>query len=612
MTTTQTTEIPLNKLIPFAGNVRKTHNKAFIAELAASIKQHGLQQNLIVKPDGKNFAVIAGGQRLKALLHLAKKGDIKPTHRVPCKMANEDFDPAEISLVENVMREDMHPADQFEAFRDLVDKGIPAVDIAARFGKSIDHVNRLLKLARVSPAVLKAYRADALTLQQVMAFTVSEDHAAQNNVLENLRPHQHPQTIREALTENEVPVSDKRVKFVTLKAYEKAGGKTRTDLFCGGDDGIFILDMALLDRLVTEKLAKVAQSVGRKEGWKWTETCTDFGYQEKGRFERLRPDLAPLPTKLAKEVEKLEAEAEKLENEWDKADEEPCPDRLEAIRERLDDIQMDREDDWSPEKLAMAGTVVTIGNNGRAEILRGFVRPEDMPKKTGRPKPAASANGAPAGETQLPVLSSALVESLTAHKSAALAAELSGRPDIALAAVVYAMACRIVLNVYAGEGALQIEIAEQSLHRVQGSKAFDRMEAGHAKWRKRLPADADAFWVWCLEQKQNVLLELLAFCAAAAVDAVQGKADKPESSRLRNAQALASAMKLDMKAWFAPDAANYFSRVAKPQIFAALQEVRKQPPAPAWDQLKKAELAQLAERELAGKGWLPELLRPAA
>jgi ParB family chromosome partitioning protein len=63
---------------------------------------------------------------------------------------------------------------------------------------------------------------------------------------------------------------------------------------------------------------------------------------------------------------------------------------------------------------------------------------------------------------------------------------------------------------------------------------------------------------------QKVLLELLAFCAAATVNAVQGKADKPEADRLRNAQALASALKLDMKAWFIPDAANYFSRVAKP------------------------------------------------
>ena len=131
---TTTIEIPLNKLVPFAGNVRKTQNKRFIAELAASIRAHGLQQNLVVRKDGKNFAVVAGGQRLKALMQLAKEGDIKSTYRVPCKIEKGDLDPAELSLAENVMREDMHPADKFEAFRDLVDKGVPTADIAARFG----------------------------------------------------------------------------------------------------------------------------------------------------------------------------------------------------------------------------------------------------------------------------------------------------------------------------------------------------------------------------------------------------------------------------------------------------------------------------------------------
>src|SRR5579863_6261384 len=229
---TTTTEIPLNKLVPFAGNVRKTHNKRFIAELAASIRTHGLQQNLVVRREGAKYAVVAGGQRLKALLQLTKEGDIKPTYRVPCKIANGDFDAAEISLAENVMRDDMHPADKFEAFRDLVDKGHSTADIAARFGTSDKAVRQLLKLARVSPAVLKSYREGKLSLEQVMAFAVSDDHAAQEHVLENLRPHQRdPRTIRDALTENEIPASDRRVKFVTLKAYEKAGGQTRTDLF---------------------------------------------------------------------------------------------------------------------------------------------------------------------------------------------------------------------------------------------------------------------------------------------------------------------------------------------------------------------------------------------
>jgi len=613
MTTTATTEIPLNKLVPFAGNVRKTHNKRFIAELAASIRAHGLQQNLVVRKEGAKYAVVAGGQRLKALMQLAKQGDIKANYLVPCKIAESEVDAAELSLAENVMRDDMHPADRFEAFRDLVDKGHSTADIAARFGTSEKSVRQLLKLARVSPAVLKAYRDEKLTLEQVMAFAVSDDHAVQEQVLQNLRPHQRdPRTIRDALTENEIPASDRRVKFIGLKAYEKAGGQVRHDLFSDGEDSVFILDAALLDRLVTEKLGSTVKELG-KEGWKWTEARAEFGYQEQGQFRGIRPEPAPLPPKLAKEVSKLEAEAEKLEQQWEQGDEDAeYPDHLDEIRNRLDEIDRSREAVWTPEKLGIAGAVVTIGHDGKPEIMRGLVRPEDMPKEVKKGKSKAATASGEAGAVESRSLSAALVESLTAHKSAALAAELAARPDVALVAVVHALASRILLDSCKEDESLQIAAYSQSLHRVEGSKAFERMEADRKKWRDQIPGDTDALWTWCFGQKQETLLALLAFCAAATVNAVQGKTDNPEGARLSHAKALASALKLDMNPWFTPDAPNYFSRVAKPQILDALKEGRNQPPAPAWEKLKKGELAALAERELAGKGWLPKLLRPAA
>src|SRR5579863_3088757 len=248
---TDITNIPLNKLTAWEGNVRKVQNKAGIDELAASIKAHGLQQNLVVRKDGKKFAVVAGGRRLKALQRLAKSGDIEPTYEVPCRIT-EAADAAEISLAENVVREEMHPADQFEAFRDLADKGMPAIDIAARFGKSETHVLKILKLARVSPKILKAYRAADLTLEDVMAFTVTDDHEAQERVLAAMAPWQGAREIRAALTENDIAATDKRVKFVTLKAYEKAGGTTRRDLFSDDDSGVFVEDPALLDTLIIE------------------------------------------------------------------------------------------------------------------------------------------------------------------------------------------------------------------------------------------------------------------------------------------------------------------------------------------------------------------------
>jgi ParB family chromosome partitioning protein len=83
------------------------------------------------------------------------------------------------------------------------------------------------------------------------------------------------------------------------------------------------------------------------------------------------------------------------------------------------------------------------------------------------------------------------------------------------------------------------------------------------------------------------------------------KSDASDSPRLAHADQLAASLALDMTAWFTPTAENYFNRVSKAQVLDALQEARQQPNAPAWEKLKKPELAALAEREIGTTGWLP-------
>lgn len=605
------TFIPLNKLVPFAGNVRKTRNKEFILELAASIKAHGLQQNLIVKREGKKFAVVAGGQRLAALQQLAKAGDIAPDFSVPCKIAEGNFDPIEISLLENAVRDDMHPADLFEAFRALVDKGISVAEIAARFGRTEQSIRQLLKLARVSARILKAYRAGSVSLEQVMAFAISDDHAAQERVLAAMRSHNNsPRSIRAALTVDELPATDRRVKFVGIDAYREAGGKLREDLFTEGNESLYVLDTGVLLSLAAAKLERSAQRLA-KEGWKWTECRIDFGYEDKSGFRRIHAEPPPLSEKLAAKSEKLETELQALRDEWYAKEDEEAeePPRIAEIEKELEAIEEGRgEAVWTPEQLAVAGVVVTIGSDGKTEILRGLVRPEDMPKPAS--KKAKSASTEQGDKPQAPALSASLAEDLTAQKSAALAAALTQQPDVALIAVVHGLASSVLLD--GRDTALQVTASKQSLHRAEGSKAVAQMDAAREAWQRNLPATPEELWTWCLGQEQATLLRLLAFCAASTVDAMRRKTDRPDCQRLQFADMLGVALGLDMKEWFAPDAKNYYSRVAKPQILDAIREGNGQPPAPAWEKLKKSELAELAEKELAGKAWLPALLRPAA
>jgi ParB family chromosome partitioning protein len=173
--------VPLSRLVlrPTGRNVRKTPRMS-IPELAASIQRVGLLQNLIViaSADGEHYEVVAGGRRLAALKLLAKKHRIAKEWEVPCLLV-ADGTARTASLTENVQREAMHPADQFEAFAALVAEGRPIEDIAADFSVTPLVVQRRLKLANVSPRLMADYRADAVTLDQLMALAITDDHAAQ-------------------------------------------------------------------------------------------------------------------------------------------------------------------------------------------------------------------------------------------------------------------------------------------------------------------------------------------------------------------------------------------------------------------------------------------------
>ena len=199
--------VPLTQLRPRPSNrnVRKTKRMS-IPELAASILRVGLLQNLIVilSAGGEHYEVVAGGRRLTALKLLAKRKRIAMDYQVPCLLV-ADVSARTASLTENVQREAMHPADQFEAFAALVAEGRPVEDIAADFGVTPLVVQRRLKLANVSPRLLADYRTDDVTLDQLMALAITDDHAAQEAAFYD-SPHwqRSPQALRDHLTHEEI------------------------------------------------------------------------------------------------------------------------------------------------------------------------------------------------------------------------------------------------------------------------------------------------------------------------------------------------------------------------------------------------------------------------
>lgn len=488
----------------------------------------------------------------------------------------------------------MHPADQFEAFQALTDAGASPTDVAARFGLSEIAVRQRLKLARVSPNILRTYRAGDLTLQQVQAFAISDDHEAQERVYSELPDwNNDADAIRDALTQDEIPLSDRRARYVTLEAYEEAGGNIRRDLFAEDDNGVFVLDAELLDRLAMEKLVTEVETI-RAEGWKWVEAFVKFDRSQTS-FRTRHPERLPLSAEAEAEQTRLTEEYETLFSSQDEHDDE-ATEQLDALEEQINALN-DTPRVFDAETLAIAGAIVTIGHDGELQVLRGLVRPEDEPE--GHQYKRAGAN-------ERPEFPASLVQQLTESRSAAIGARLAESSDIALAATVYALVGATFDRFHNDPSVCIKSVVSYYRSNPEGADALERKAA---EWEERLPENHTDRWEWCLKQDRETLLSLLAFCAGRSVNAVRKKEDRNDCPRLADADRLAAALGLNMTEWFTPTAENYFLRVSRPQIISAIVEATRCPRKLSWDKLKKSELAALAERETDETGWLPKPIR---
>ena len=278
ITLSQSRDIPFNRLVLSQSNVRRIKAGVSIEELAQDIARRTLLQSLTVQPvlddngaETGMFEVPAGGRRYRALELLVKQKRLARTAPVGCVVRTEGL-AEEDSLAENVQRAPLHPL-RFRAFRDLRDKGMSEEEIAAVFFVGVQVVKQRLKLASVSPKLLDIHAEDGMSLDQLMAFTVNPDHERQEQVWEALQRSHNKEAyyVRRLLTEGAVRASDKRAQFVGIEVYEAAGGDVMRDLF-QQDDGGWLQNPVLLDRLVAEKLEREADSV-RSEGWKWVEVA---------------------------------------------------------------------------------------------------------------------------------------------------------------------------------------------------------------------------------------------------------------------------------------------------------------------------------------------------
>lgn len=659
-------DIPFNQLVLSQANVRRVKAGVSIDALAVDIARRGLLQSLTVRvqrdADGNDtglFEVPAGGRRFRALQQLMKQRRMAKTEPVPCIVReDEQISAEEDSLAENVHREALHPLDQFRAMQQLVTQGTDIETVAATFMTTPAVVKQRLRLASVSPKLHDIYADDGMTLEQLMAFSVSEDHERQEQVWDLLQSsyNKQPYMIRARLTEDSVRATDKRVRFVGLDAYVAAGGYVLRDLF-EDDQGGFLQDVALLDRLVDEKLKAEGARIG-EEGWKWIAVAVDFPYDYDDDMRVIDGDQPEITDEDEAKLASLRDEAEALEEEWSGAGDVPdeVEARVTAIDEEISAI-VSRPLVYPPTEMARAGVFVSIDVDGSLYIERGYVRPEDEPAEepSGDDDDGGDAStdltqpehGGPAGpaivsvggvgcteasedddeqDDMLRPLPDRLVTELTTYRTLALRNAVALSPQVAFAAVLHALTLETFYSYSSAESCVGISVRGGSLgvHApgLNDSASARAIDQRHENWAERLPDQPADLWEVLLALSAEDQAALFAHCASFGVNAVWEPANRYNegrvsartvSGRIEHSHILARAAELDLVAagWTAT-VDNYLGRVTKVRILSAVEEAKGAEVSARIAALKKPEMAKEAERLLDGTGWLAEPLRTPA
>ena len=471
-----------------------------------------------------------------------------------------------------------------------------------------------------------------------------------------------PHLIRRMLTEGSVRASDKRALFIGLDTYEAAGGTVLRDLF-QGDNGGWLQDVVLVDRLVAERLEREAATVGA-EGWRWIEVAPDFPYGHGFGLRQLRGETVPLTAAEDAEVEALRDEYCALEEAH--AEDEGVPDavdrRLSEIEARLTALD-ERPVRFDPNEVARAGAFLSINGDGTLHVERGYVRPEDeLPVRPdpasdenaqvnaddGTPAAARPASGPPRAsrtdprgasptghdfgdtandeepqaerdaavaseeEDGIKPLPDRLMAELTTHRTLALRHALGERTDVALLAALHAL-CLKLFYPYTQDSCLELDVRQVAFSTqppgLAESEPAKAIGVRHQNWATSLPHDAADLWDALAAADDGARRRLFAHCVSLSVNAVQ-EAWNRRPKALIHAGRLAEAVRLDMAAaGWTPTVETYFGRVTKARILQAVREARGEAAAERIAHLKKGEMAEQAQELLAGSGWLPEPLR---
>ena len=397
-----------------------------------------------------------------------------------------------------------------------------------------------MRLGSVSPKLMQVYRDSGLTLEQMMAFAVTEDHARQEQVYDALSWNKEPGLIRRMLTETQVPARDRRAVLVGVEAYTEAGGVIVRDLFTE-DGGGWFADPTLLDRLASEQLEAVAVEVRDAEGWRWAQAHLDYPHAH--GLRRVYPHPVELAEADQRRLQQIGAEYDALEAEWGQA--ESLPEEVEAKLAALDreaETLKARSHAYDADEIACGGVFVTLNHDGTMRIERGFIRPEHEAAEEAELEPEAAQTVGDAGQAESDAgdggcsidraeaededrpVSDLMLRDLTAHRSMALRYTLGEDPDAAFVAITHTLAAQVFFSGYDVGACLDLKPTSAPLggHAagVADSVAGRKLAERHEAWARQMPRQAGELWAFVVGLDGDSRSALFAHCAALTLFAV--------------------------------------------------------------------------------------------
>ncbi len=602
-------------------NARRTTGKMGMDELKASLLAHGLMQNLVVTDAGNGaFRVIAGGRRLEAIRSLQAEGKLPEDFAVPCQVVSEE-NALEMSLAENTVRQAMHPADQFEAFAALIDKGATAAQVAQHFGVEESLVLKRMKLARVAPQLIKEYRNDGMSLECLMAYTLTDDHRRQLKVFKSLPDWQKDDhsAIRAALTEQMVEADSKFARFVGVDAYVAAGGSTRSDLF--GNE-VYLENPELLNQLAQEKLDGIRKEL-ETEGWGWVEINPERDWDAINHYSRIQPRLIDAPAELLARREEIKAEIETASMALDDADDESeisaFEQKHEDAEKRLEQIeeQLSAYVGFDTRQKALAGCHVSISHDGTHVLDQGLVKPEH--RKLLATLLGADFGNEPTRTKSKGAMPESLRSDLAVSRCQIAQVELCRHTEIAFDLLVFHVASKTFDNRPVMDGPdikfNRPRVKAGDEHRSTPADALEAIgKSLPTEWLKPKTEDArfEAFRALALPQK----LDTLAYCLALTLQPKLGPVQGDDATAYDTALALTQA---GVESYWRPAKDNFLRRISRDQLLALGRDTLGEQWAQARASDKKAELVEQLDRAFADpakygrtpaqveklKSWLP-------